>query len=131
MRWHSLIPNTLFILRRTVWKAYHLALERDILTWNAGTGTQVGDKLESAAIAKVFCSDRSDQSVLYMGSVKTNIGHSESAAGLAGVIKSILVLKNGKIPPNLNFAKANEHLRLKDWNVQVSLATSNQGKLLI
>jgi acyl transferase domain-containing protein len=58
--------------------------------------------------------------VLYVGSVKTNIGHAESAAGLAGLLKSILALKNGKIPPNLNFVKANENLCLQDWKMKVS-----------
>ena len=66
-----------------------------------------------------------------MGSVKTNIGHSESAAGLAGILKSIVMLKNGKIPPNLNFIKANEHLRLQNWNMKVSRVKCDLRKLLI
>lgn len=84
-----------------------------------GTGTQVGDKIESAAIAQTFCSDRPGDSVLYVGSVKTNIGHTESTAGLAGLLKTVLVLKNGKIPPNLNFSRANDNISFDDWNIKV------------
>lgn len=85
-----------------------------------GTGTQVGDKIESAAIGEVFSPGRLEDSEIYVGSVKTNIGHAESAAGLAGLLKSVLILKHGKIPPNLNFAKANENLCLEDWKIKVS-----------
>lgn len=60
--------------------------------------------------------------MIYVGSVKTNMGHAESAAGLAGLLKSVLILKNGKIPPNLNFAKGNKHLRLEDWKMKVRRA---------
>jgi acyl transferase domain-containing protein len=82
----------------------------------------VGDKIESAAIAQTFCSDRPVDSVLYVGSVKTNIGHAESTAGLAGLLKAVLILKNGKIPPNLNFSRANDNIDLNDWNIKVGQA---------
>ncbi|RDW56652.1 hypothetical protein BP6252_14065 [Coleophoma cylindrospora] len=86
-----------------------------------GTGTQVGDKIEAGAIAESFGSERTQDSPLYMGSVKTNIGHTESTAGLAGLLKALLVLEKGVIPPNINFAVANEAIPLEKWNIKVPL----------
>jgi acyl transferase domain-containing protein len=54
-----------------------------------------------------------------VGSVKTNIGHTENVAGLAGLLKAVLALKKGKIPPNLNFAQASEHICLDEWKMKV------------
>lgn len=64
-----------------------------------GTGTAVGDPLETAAIAETLGKDRTSD--LYVGSSKTNIGHLESAAGMAGLIKCIFVVEKGIIPPNI------------------------------
>lgn len=86
-----------------------------------GTGTQAGDATESAAIYESFGIDRPLNNPLYIGSVKTNIGHGESAAGLAGLLKSILILQRGLIPPHLNFIKANDKIPLEKWNIKVSL----------
>lgn len=85
-----------------------------------GTGTQVGDKVESTALAKTFCNNRSESFPLYVGSVKTNIGHTECVSGLAGVIKSVLALQKGKIPANLNFSRSNEQIPLDKWNIIAS-----------
>lgn len=60
--------------------------------------------------------------MLYVGSVKTNIGHVESTAGLAGLLKAVLVLKHGKIPQNLNFSHANDEIHLKEWKLKVTQA---------
>lgn len=64
-----------------------------------GTGTQAGDPLEARAILKTIGANRSTD--LYVGSVKTNIGHLEGAAGVAGVIKAALTVEWGRIPRNL------------------------------
>jgi microcystin synthetase protein McyE len=74
-----------------------------------GTGTSLGDPIELNAIASVY-GKRSDP--LYVASVKTNIGHLEAAAGMAGIIKTILILQQGKIPPHLHFQSPNP---LVDW----------------
>lgn len=63
-----------------------------------GTGTAIGDPLEAHAVANVF----GDQGV-YIGSVKPNVGHSESASGITSLIKTILTLENKIIPPNIKF----------------------------
>ncbi|EXA46383.1 hypothetical protein FOVG_07101 [Fusarium oxysporum f. sp. pisi HDV247] len=84
-----------------------------------GTGTQAGDREEIASISKVFCegSDRRDD--LYVGSVKTNIGHLEATSGIAGLLKSILVLKHGQIPANLNFIKPKPSLKLYEKKIKI------------
>lgn len=73
-----------------------------------GTGTPLGDPIEWDSIAKVYGqADR--QSPLVVSSIKTHIGHLEAAAGMAGVIKTILALKNRLIPPHLHYEKHNRH----------------------
>ena len=69
------------------------------------------------AIANVFCEDR--RSSLYVGSIKSNIGHLESASGLAGVMKAILILEKKLIPPNHGFENPKAGLQLDDWNIKV------------
>jgi acyl transferase domain-containing protein/SAM-dependent methyltransferase/acyl carrier protein len=78
-----------------------------------GTGTSLGDPIEAGALADVFGPGRARDCALQIGSVKTNIGHAESAAGIAGLIKTVLALQHGRIPPNLHFKKLNPHI---DWN---------------
>ena len=80
-----------------------------------GTGTKAGDPTEMGAVAKTIASGR--RSSLYCGSVKTQIGHTEAAAGIAGILKCTLALEHATIPPHLNFAKANQHLQLDSWNI--------------
>ncbi|KAJ8130428.1 hypothetical protein O1611_g3200 [Lasiodiplodia mahajangana] len=75
-----------------------------------GTGTQVGDPIEAKAIASVFDQYRSPDDPLYLGSIKSNIGHLEGGSGLAGVLKSILILEKSIIPPNALFEHANADL---------------------
>lgn len=75
-----------------------------------GTGTQAGDPLEAKAILATIGHNRSSE--LYVGSVKTNIGHLEGAAGVAGVIKAAMVVERGLVPPNLWFEKLNPQIDL-------------------
>lgn len=72
-----------------------------------GTGTPTGDPLEAAAIHRAFFGDGKEHAPLYVGSIKTVIGHTEGTAGLAGVIKASLALQKSKIPPNLWFNRLN------------------------
>ena len=88
-----------------------------------GTGTKIGDPIEMDAISAVFKSGRSKENPLLIGSVKTNFGHTEAVAGLAGLIKVILALENKKIPKNLHFETPNE---LIDWqNLPFKVPTTN------
>ena len=75
-----------------------------------GTGTPLGDPIEFNALKEVLTPDRSSEEVCYIGSVKTNIGHLEAAAGIAGVIKTVLVLQHREIPPHPHFDTINPHL---------------------
>src|SRR5262249_9909263 len=72
-----------------------------------GTGTVVGDPLEIDALTRAFRTRTNRNGFCAIGSVKTNIGHLEQTAGLAALIKTALALKNGKIPPSLNFRNPN------------------------
>ncbi|RFU26058.1 hypothetical protein B7463_g10269, partial [Scytalidium lignicola] len=84
-----------------------------------GTGTKVGDPIEAAAIYNVFGKGRTPRQPLYVGSVKTNVGHLENASGIISVIKAALMLDKGFILPNVNFEEANEKIPLSKWNMKV------------
>lgn len=79
-----------------------------------GTGTPVADPIEANTLIKVFDEFHSKEKPFYISSVKTNIGHCESASGVAGVIKAVLSLKNKKIFKHLNFKKLNPWIDLKN-----------------
>ena len=84
-----------------------------------GTGTRVGDPIEAGAIASTLGKCRDASNPILIGSVKTNLGHTESTSGLAGVFKGVLMLEKGLIPASLNFEKPNESIPLADWNLKV------------
>ena len=86
-----------------------------------GTGTQLGDPIEVGALKAVFGS-RKIEAPLLLGSVKTNIGHLNAAAGIAGFIKTILMLKNEKVAPNLHFNKPNPKIPWEGFNVEIPTA---------
>lgn len=84
-----------------------------------GTGTAVGDPIEVHAIASVLTENRTYGQRLPIGSIKGNIGHTESTAGLAGLIKAVLMLEHSAIPPQVNFEKPNKRVLLDEWNLYV------------
>ncbi len=77
-----------------------------------GTGTPLGDPIEVQALKSIYGESRSDGSHCYLSSVKTNIGHTESAAGIAGLIKVVLALQHEMIPRHLNFDTLNPRIEL-------------------
>jgi acyl transferase domain-containing protein len=77
-----------------------------------GTGTQLGDPLEVQALSGVFGADRDPATPLVIGSVKTNVGHLEAAAGVTGLIKLVLALRHKEIPPHLHMTAPSPHI---DW----------------
>jgi acyl-CoA synthetase (AMP-forming)/AMP-acid ligase II/3-oxoacyl-(acyl-carrier-protein) synthase/acyl carrier protein len=76
-----------------------------------GSGTLLGDTIEAGALGEAMGA-REPEGRCWVGSVKTNIGHAESAAGIAGLIKAALALHHGKIPPSLHFEQPNPNI---DW----------------
>ncbi|NEO90107.1 MAG: SDR family NAD(P)-dependent oxidoreductase [Moorea sp. SIO3G5] len=97
-----------------------------------GTGTSLGDPMEVRALASVFEQGHNQENPLMIGSVKTNIGHLEAAAGIAGLIKVVLQLQHKKIAPHLNFVNPNSYI---DWeNIPLKVPTqltpwlSSEGK---
>lgn len=85
-----------------------------------GTGTSVGDPIETLAIGAVLGRERDeDQRRLIIGSVKTNIGHLEGAAGIAGFIKAVLTAHHGVVPPNLHFNTPNPEIDWENLNLEV------------
>lgn len=98
-----------------------------------GTGTSLGDPIEANALNTVFAGSHSDERPLYLGSVKTNIGHLEAAAGVAGVIKVVLSILHGQIPAHLNFRQMNPlidnaKVPLKIPTKKVEWSKSNSAK---
>jgi acyl transferase domain-containing protein/NADPH:quinone reductase-like Zn-dependent oxidoreductase/acyl carrier protein len=84
-----------------------------------GTGTAVGDPIEANALAEALCGNRSADAPLPIGSIKTNLGHLETAAGVAGLLKAMLVLKHGQIPPSLHFSTPNPHIDFEKLKLRV------------
>ena len=82
-----------------------------------GTGTSLGDPIEVGALSTIF-SGRKDH-LLWIGSVKTNVGHLEAAAGIAGVIKTVLALNHEEIPPHLHLKHLNPHISLESIPAQI------------
>ncbi|MFN6486986.1 MULTISPECIES: non-ribosomal peptide synthetase/type I polyketide synthase [unclassified Nostoc] len=89
-----------------------------------GTGTLLGDTIELNSLKAVLIPGRSPEQNCRIGSVKTNIGHLEAAAGIAGLIKVALSLHHGEIPPHLHLRNLNPHISLKD--MPLSIATEPQ-----
>ncbi|MFG2142369.1 type I polyketide synthase, partial [Streptomyces sp. NPDC048650] len=84
-----------------------------------GTGTRVGDPIEAAALGEVLGAARPDDDPLIVGSVKTNIGHLEGAAGIAGLIKTALAIKHRELPPSLHFRTPNPAIPLAELRLKV------------
>jgi phthiocerol/phenolphthiocerol synthesis type-I polyketide synthase C len=85
-----------------------------------GTGTIAGDRAECTAIGNVFGAGRRSNQPCLIGSVKTNIGHLEPAAGMAGIIKAVLSLQNREIPPSLHLRKLNPEIPFDQLNLAVA-----------
>lgn len=84
-----------------------------------GTGTNLGDPIEVSALASALCVGRDDDNLLRLGSVKTNFGHLESAAGIAGLIKVALSLQHKQLPPHLHFTDPNPNILWDEYPLAV------------
>ncbi|KAI1455311.1 putative polyketide synthase [Annulohypoxylon moriforme] len=85
-----------------------------------GTGTKAGDLAEMLAIRDVFCEGRDNQQPLFVGASKQNIGHSEAASGTAGLIKTVVSMEKGLIPPNLHLETFKPGIEPDKWNIKIA-----------
>lgn len=88
-----------------------------------GTGTQAGDPQEVKGVASVFAASRAGDAPLVMGSIKSNIGHSEPAAGVSGLIKAVLAVEKGRIPGNPTFIDPNPNIDFEGSRVRATRYT--------
>jgi acyl transferase domain-containing protein len=86
-----------------------------------GAGTKLGDPIEMEALADVYGRDHGPD--LFLGAVKSNLGHLETAAGMAGLVKTVLVLQHGEIPANLHFHRLNPHIDLRGTTFRLPTTT--------
>jgi acyl transferase domain-containing protein/acyl carrier protein len=85
-----------------------------------GTGTPVGDPIEASALGAVYGKTRGSEDCCVIGSIKTNMGHLEAGAGIAGLIKAVLCLGHRQIPANLHFEKPNPQIPFDDLRLRVA-----------
>jgi phthiocerol/phenolphthiocerol synthesis type-I polyketide synthase C len=99
-----------------------------------GTGTAVGDPIESLAIGEALGKRRALGKPLPIGSVKSNLGHLETASGVAGLVKALHCIKHRVVPATIGVETPNPHIKLAEWNIEVvtrPLALKQSGRLII
>lgn len=104
--------NSQISLEKYVYERFGINPETISMAEAHGTGTKLGDPIEVEALIESFRAFTSKTNYCALGSVKSNIGHLIKAAGIAGVIKILLAMKNRMIPPSINFEKLNEHITI-------------------
>lgn len=102
------------LIREVYWRA-GLGLEQTKFVEAHGTGTSIGDPIEARALARAFKCRR--ETPLYVGTIKSTIGHLEGGSGVASLIKSILILESGIIPPNFDIREINAKIPAVEWNI--------------
>ncbi|MET9111731.1 type I polyketide synthase, partial [Streptomyces zhihengii] len=104
---------------RSAWEAAGVDASQAGYVELHGTGTPAGDAVEASALGVVFGAVRPHRSPLPVGSVKTNIGHLEGGAGIAGLLKTVLSVQHGVIPPSLHFREPSPAIPLDALNLEV------------
>ncbi len=116
-------------LEKEVYDRFQISPENIQMVEAHGTGTKLGDPIEYSALSRTFRKYTEKESYCAIGSVKTNIGHLATAAGISGMIKILLSLKHKKIPPSLHYKSGNPNIafqrspfyvntQLQDWEVE-------------
>jgi len=119
------VPNGLAqekVIKRALQQAKIAPHQVDFIEMH-GTGTSIGDPIEVNALNRIFSNKENNkrEHPLIIGTVKSNIGHLEAAAGVAGVIKTVLTLQNEKIPPHLHFKQLNPEINLEKIPAKIPL----------
>ncbi|MGZ5445522.1 MAG: SDR family NAD(P)-dependent oxidoreductase [Thermoanaerobaculia bacterium] len=107
-------PESQTRLEQEVYEKFGIDPAEIQLVETHGTGTKLGDPIEVEGLKHAFRKHTRNTKTCALGSVKSNIGHCLSAAGVAGVLKLILALKHKQLPPTINFERLNEHIDLED-----------------
>ncbi|KAJ5591646.1 Acyl transferase/acyl hydrolase/lysophospholipase [Penicillium hispanicum] len=102
------------LIREIYWRA-GLDMAQTRFVEAHGTGTSTGDPIEAGALARAFKCHR--DTPLYIGTIKSTIGHLEGGSGVAGIIKSILILESAVIPPNFDIQQINPQIPAADWDI--------------
>ncbi|CAI7594036.1 unnamed protein product [Penicillium glandicola] len=110
-------------LIRRVYKEANLNLDECGFVEMHGTGTKAGDPIEAAAVHAALGQNRTPRNPLYIGSVKSNIGHLEGASGIIAIIKAAMMLDRELMLPNAEFKKANPNIPMSEWNMKVLTTT--------
>ncbi|EHK42038.1 polyketide synthase [Trichoderma atroviride IMI 206040] len=112
-------PDAQFAAIQRAYKVAGLDPRETVYVEAHGTGTNAGDNVEAEAFNRAFCSDNSEKQLI-IGSVKSNLGHTECVSGLAGLVKVLLMLEKRKLVPTPTFVNENPRLELERRRLKVS-----------
>src|SRR2546429_981664 len=112
-------------LLRSVYETFHIEPAQIQMMEAHGTGTKLGDPIEFEALTRVFCQETERGAYCALGSIKSNLGHTATTAGVAGVLKILLSLQHKQIPPSLHFEVGNSHIEWKGSPFYVNTRLQN------